>query len=124
MNDIDWAELPSAALALARIVTQWRSHEAYAQGCRDRAAEIRAGKTPLPDGMTQADWAQFPALLDSQAEQWDKAVEADVAEFRDAVAKVIAAGGRLTRAQTAQFTAVATLAEADAAVTALKRELF
>lgn len=123
MNDIDWAELPSAALALARIVNQWRSHQGYAQGCRDRAAEIRAGKTPLPEGMSQADWAQFPDLLDSQAAQWDATADADAAEFRESVAKVVAAG-RLTRAQTAQFTSVSTLDEADAAVTAIKRELF
>lgn len=123
MNDIDWAELPSAALALARMVNLWRSHIGYAQGCRDRAAEIRAGKTPLPEGMSQADWAQFPDLLDSQAARWDKAVEADLEHFREAVANVVAAG-RLTRAQTAQFTAVTTVDEADIAVTALKRELF
>ena len=123
MNDIDWAELPSAALALARIVNLWRSHASYAQGCRDRAAEIRAGKTPLPEGMAQADWAQFPDLLDRQAEQWETSAAADIAAFREAVAKVVEAG-RLTRAQTAQFTSVSTLAEADAAVTALKHELF
>lgn len=123
MSDIDWSELPAAALALARIVNRWRSHIANAQGARNRAAAIRAGGGSRPDGVPDEDWRRFPDLLDEQAAAWDRAVEEDASEFRQAVASVVAAG-RLTRTQTAQFSAVASVEEADAAVTALKRELF
>ena len=123
MNDIDWTSPAEAALALARIVSTWRSHLERAQSTRGRAAELRGKGLPAPEGVSAADWRAFPSLLDAQAEEWDAAAVADLAEFRESVAKAVE-GGKLTRGQTSQLNAVASLAEADAAVAALKRELF
>jgi hypothetical protein len=123
MNDFDWSELPGAALALGRVVNSWRSHAASAQTCRDRAAAIREGRTRAPAGLTGADLAAFPDALDGQAAQWDAAAASDAEEFRSSVAKMVETG-RLTRAQTALLTGVGTLAEAEAAVASIKRELF
>ena len=123
MNDFDWSELPGAALALGRVVNAWRTHNASALHCRERAAAIRAGSIPAPAGMSEADWASFPVALDGQAAEWDAAAANDAAEFKASVAKVVETG-RLTRAQTAMLTAVTTLDEADAAVSSFKRDQF
>jgi len=123
MSDIDWTSPAEASLALARVVNTWRSHLERAQSTRERAAELRGRGTPAPEGVSVADWRAFPDLLDAQAAEWDAAALADLAEFREAVAAAVA-GGKLTRGQAAQLNSVGSLAEADAAVSALKRELF
>jgi hypothetical protein len=123
MSDIDWTSPAEASLALARIVNTWRSHVERAQSTRERAAELRATGAPAPTGVSDADWAAFPDLLDGQAGEWDAAAAAAAGEFRESVAQAVA-GGKLTRAQASQLTAAETLDAADLAVLALKREVF
>ena len=123
MNDIDWTSPAEAALGLARVVSTWRSHLERAQASRERAVELRTTGSPPPAGVSATDWGAFPDLLDVQSGEWDAAAAADADEFREAAAQAIA-GGRLTRAHASQLTAAQTFGEADAAVTALKREVF
>jgi hypothetical protein len=123
MTDIDWANPAEAALALGRVVNAWRAHLARAASSRERAAALRSAGSPPPAGVSEADWRGFPALLDAQGAEWDSAAADDASEFREAAARAVA-GGRLTRGQASQLTAAATVGDAEAAVAALKRDLF
>jgi len=123
VTDIDWTSPAESALALARVVNTWRSHLERAQSSRERAAELRVKGSPPPAGVPEADWRAFPDLLDAQSGEWDAAAAVDAGEFREAVALAVA-GGRLTRSQASQLTSAETIDAADAAVSALKREVF
>ena len=122
-SDIDWSSPAETSLALGRIVHGWRSHLERAASSRERAASLRANPQPPPAGVSEHDWEAFPGLLDAQAAEWDAAAAADADEYRAAVAEAVSAG-RLTRAQSAQLQGAATAGDADAAVAALKREVF
>ena len=123
MTDIDWANPAEAALVLGRVVNSWRAHVERAASSRERAAALRAAGSPPPAGVSEEDWRGFPALLDAQAADWDAAAADDASEFRETAAQAVA-GGRLTRGQGSQLAAAASLADAEAAVAALKRDLF
>ncbi len=123
MTDIDWANPAEAALALARIVSTWRSHLQRAESSRARAAALRSSGSPAPAGVSADEWRSAPDLLGAQAAEWEAAAADARQAFRDAVASAVA-GGRLTRGQAAALTAADTLGAADDAVAALKRDLF
>ncbi len=123
MTDIDWTNPAEAALALGRVVNVWRTHVERATSSRERAAALRKRPSPPPAGVSDEDWRGFPDLLDAQAADWESSAAADAEAFRSAVASAVE-GGRLTRTQAGQLTGASSLEEAEAAVAALKRDLF